>query len=48
MSEKGEDEDGFKRKAGRLQGYGGCGRARGGKRGTRMNFEAQSYRGERR
>ena len=40
MSEKGKDEDGLKRKAGRLQGYCGCGRARGGKRGTSMNVEA--------
>ena len=32
-SEKGKDEDGFKRKTGRLPGYDGSGRARGGKRG---------------
>ena len=40
MSEKGKDEDGFKRNTGGLQGYNGSGRARGGKRGTRMNVEA--------
>ena len=40
MSEKGKDEDGFKRKTGRLQGYSGSGRTSGGKRGTRMNVEA--------
>ena len=42
MSEKRKDEDGFhglKRKSGGLQGY-GRGRAREGKRGTRMNVEA--------
>ena len=40
MSEKGKGEDGFKRKTGRLPGYDGSGRARGGKRGTRINVEA--------
>ena len=40
MSEKGKDEDEFKRKTGRLQGYDGCRRARGGKRGTRMSVKA--------
>ena len=46
MSEKGKDEDEFKRKTGRLQGYDGCGRARGGKRGTRMNVKAARPKGE--
>ena len=39
MSEKRKDEDGLKRKSGGLHGY-GRGRAREGKRGTRMNVEA--------
>ena len=39
MSENRKDEDGLKRKSGVLQGH-GRGRAREGKRGTRMNVEA--------